>query len=452
MPEKMHINQNQNNLEKFIKDKKYKKAIAQVAVMHPAEIADIISNIEQEFSHPFISRLKINEIAEIIHYIDPIFRANILKDFKINKIADLLKNLSDDIATDILQSFPIEIEKKVLLKLPKRTTTAIDKLSIYEADTAGGRMTGQKISVKPNLTIFEVQEKIRSLKPDFRQPFYIYVVNEKEELIGTMNLRTLFSKSPNIQVADVTDKNVISVLYSTDQEEAARLLKQYNLLALPVLDKTKKLLGTVTHDDLVDILEQEATEDMYMLVGVDALEDLKSIRKSIRFRLPWLMVNLILVMIAAYTISIFENTLNQLSILAVFLPVIAGQGGNAGIQTLTVVVRSLALGRITLRDTFRLIKHELISGLIIGIITAFSVGLLTTIWMGNPILGLVVGVSLIASVLIGVLSGLLIPMGLTKLKQDPALSAGIWLTAITDLLGFLVYLTLATFLLKFLLN
>jgi magnesium transporter len=155
-------------------------------------------------------------------------------------------------------------------------------------------------------------------------------------------------------------------------------------------------------------------------------------------------------MIAAYIVALFEDTIDQMTILAAFLPVVAGQGGNAGIQTLTVVVRSLALGRISSRDTMKLIRHELISGLFIGLTTSIIASILAIIWLGNPILGLVIGLSLTINVIIGVLAGLLIPMGLTKLNQDPALSAGIWLTAITDLLGFLSYLTLATILLNYL--
>ena len=442
---------NIKNLQILIKDKSLKDAINLANNLHPAELAEIISvNANEEIINQLIDGLSIIKIAEIINYVDPIFRLKIVQELSVLKITEILQNISDDIATDILQALPSERSSLALKQLPKKTTSAIDKLSIYEADTAGGRMTGQKITVMPHQMINKVQEEIKAIKPDFRQPFYIYVVDENEKLLGTLNLRALFSTEPSTLVKDVIDKEIISVLDDADQEEAARLLKQYNLLALPVVDKNNCLVGTVTHDDLIDVLEEEATEDMYRIVGVNAQEDLLSIRKSIKFRLPWLIVNIILVMTAAYIVSIFEDTLNKMTILAAFLPVIAGQGGNAGIQTLTVVVRSLALGRITARDTFRLIKHELISGLFIGFTTSIIVSILSIIWLGNPTLGLVIGISLTISILIGVLAGLLIPMGLTKLNQDPALSAGIWLTATTDILGFLSYLTLATILLNYL--
>jgi magnesium transporter len=440
----------QNKLENLIKNRDFKHALAISDSLHPAEIAEVISIIDEEANNLFIAKLKTQVIAEIINYVDPIFRTKIIQNLKVKTISSVLKNLSDDIATDILQSLSTKKASLVLKQLPKNTSLAINKLSAYEADTAGGRMTGQKISVKPQQNIVEVQNQIRTMKPDFREPFYIYVIDKNQKLIGTMNLRALFATEPDVSVESVTDKDVISVLDTTDQEETARLLKQYNLLALPVVDKKNRLLGTVTHDDLVDVLEEEATEDMFRIVGVDAQEDLSSIRRSIRFRLPWLIVNLILVMIAAYIVALFEDTIDQMTILAAFLPVVAGQGGNAGIQTLTVVVRSLALGRISSRDTIKLIRHELISGLFIGLTTSIIVSILAIIWLGNPILGFVIGLSLTISVLIGVLAGLLIPMGLTKLNQDPALSAGIWLTAITDLLGFLSYLTLATILLNYL--
>ena len=239
----------QNKLENLIKNRDFKHALAISDSLHPAEIAEVISIIDEEANNLFIAKLKTQVIAEIINYVDPIFRTKIIQNLKVKTISSVLKNLSDDIATDILQSLSTKKASLVLKQLPKNTSLAINKLSAYEADTAGGRMTGQKISVKPQQNIVEVQNQIRTMKPDFREPFYIYVIDKNQKLIGTMNLRALFATEPDVSVESVTDKDVISVLDTTDQEETARLLKQYNLLALPVVDKKNRLLGTVTHDD-----------------------------------------------------------------------------------------------------------------------------------------------------------------------------------------------------------
>ncbi|MDO9446073.1 MAG: magnesium transporter, partial [Dehalococcoidia bacterium] len=199
-------------------------------------------------------------------------------------------------------------------------------------------------------------------------------------------------------------------------------------------------------DDLIDVLEEEASEDMYRMAGVHEEEDLSGVWGSVRHRLPWLMVNLVTALSAAWVVSVFEGTVEQVAILAAFLPVIGGQGGNAGIQTLTVVVRSMALGRIGLRDTTHLVWHETRVGLTVGVITGASVGLVAYAWQGNPWLGGVVMLAMIVNILVGQIAGVLIPMALEKFDQDPALSGGVWLTTATDLSGFFAFLGTATFL------
>ncbi|MDA0351569.1 MAG: magnesium transporter [Chloroflexi bacterium] len=240
----------------------------------------------------------------------------------------------------------------------------------------------------------------------------------------------------------------ISVPADTDQEEAARLLKQYKLLALPVVNERNHLLGALTADDLIDVLEDEATEDMFRIVGVSEDEDLRSIWRSVRHRLPWLTVNLVTVLAAGWIVSLFEDTVTRVAVLAAFLPVIGGMGGNAGIQTVTVVVRSLALGRLAIGDTVEVMKREMLGGMIVGVVTGGAVTILTVVWQGNPWLGAIVGLALFGNVVVGVVAGVLIPMTLHRLDQDPALSSGIWLTTATDLLGFLGFLGLAALLVE----
>ena len=335
------------------------------------------------------------------------------------------------------------MRRRVLEAVPVRQQHAIDVLLQHHEDSAGGRMTGRRIAMHPDRLAGEVIDELRSLRPDTEQPFYIYVTDEQDRLDGVLNLRSLITAPADTPIAELGSPDVVSVTADTDQEEAARVLKRYKLLSLPVVDDDGHLLGALTADDLIDVLEDEATEDMFRQVGVHKDEDLRSVMRSVRFRLPWLLVNLVTVLFAAFVVSLFEDTVARVAVLAAFLLVVAGQGGNAGIQTLTVVIRSLALGRFAGRNLTQVVAHELGAGLITGLVTGTAVGVVAMVWQGSAALGFVVGIALMANVLVGVLAGVLIPMGLQRLRQDPALSAGIWLTTATDVAGFLVFLSLA---------
>jgi magnesium transporter len=305
-------------------------------------------------------------------------------------------------------------------------------------------MTGQRIAVAPERTVREVIDFLRSLRPNTEQPFYVYITDAGNKLVGVLNLRWLITASPDTRVGPLAGAEVLSVTADTDQEEAARLLKRYNLLALPVVDEDGRLLGTVTADDLLDVLEDEATEDMYRIVGVGTEEDLRGIRTSVRNRLPWLAVNLGTALLAGFVVSLFEDTISRLALIAAFMPVIAGMGGNAGIQTVTVVVRSLALGRMSPRDALPVLRHELAVGLIIGGAIGIPIGVVGWLVNGNPTMGLIVGMAMMANITNGMVTGVLIPLLLYRLGQDPAISAGIWMTTFTDVIGFLMLLGLAT--------
>ncbi|MDA0256393.1 MAG: magnesium transporter [Chloroflexi bacterium] len=425
-------------------------ALAYARALHPAELAVALAGLDTGLRVELLRLLEPAEIAAALGFMEAHFRSGLLTPLDPPTIARVIDDVPDNVATDLVQSLPADVSAAVLLMCSPRVRRAIGDLASYPADTAGGRMTGQRVAVRPERTVVDVIAFLRSLRPDTRHPFYLYLTDEGERLLGVLNLRDLLTAAPETPVSQLAgaQATLISVQPDTDQEEAARLLKQYNLLALPVIDAESRLLGTVTHDDLLDVLEDEATEDMFRIVGVDEEEDLRSVRRSVRYRLPWLTVNMLTVLAAGFVVSLYEDTLTRVAVLAAFLPVVAGQGGNAGIQTLTVVVRSLALGRLTARSTLRVVAHELLTGLVMGVAIGLAVAVLAALWQGNPVLGVVVGVALAANMVVGVLAGVLIPMGLSRLQQDPALSAGIWLTTATDLLGFVVYLSLAALLIS----
>ena len=414
--------------------------------LHPAQLAEAFAGVDQEVTELLVQRLTPRELGASLTYLEPHYRDDLLVGLDPDRIANVLEHVADDVATDIVQELPDDIGREVLDAIPLRQQHAIGALMEHDEESAGGRMTGQLIAILPDRRAGEAIEELRSIQPDATQPFYVYIRDTDGRLGGVVNLRSLLLAPPETPIADLAVVDVVSVAASTDQEEAARLLKRYKLLSLPVVDDDGHLLGALTADDLIDVLEDEATEDMFRQVGVHEDEDLRSVRRSIRFRLPWLMVNLLTVLIAAVVVATFEDTVAQVALLAAFLPVVAGQGGNAGIQTLTVVVRSLAVGRLAGRNLWRVVLHEVTTGLVNGVVIGVAVGLAAWAWQGNTTLGLVVGIALAVNMLVGVIAGVLIPMGLQRFRQDPALSAGIWLTTATDVLGFLVFLSLATLL------
>ena len=418
-------------------------AIALARRLHPAQLAAGLTGIDHEVRDLLVRRLDPRRLGAALSYLEPHYRQRLLAGLAPGRIAAVLRGVPDDVATDAVRELPGEVGQRVLAAVPLRQQRAIGRLLEHDEDTAGGRMTGQHISMPPDRTAGEAIDDLRSLRPDAAQPFYVYVAGEDRRVEGVVNVRSLITARPDTPIARLASSGVVSVTAGTDQEEAARLLKRYKLLALPVVDGEGRLLGAITADDLIDVLEDEATEDMFRQVGVHEREDLRSVARSVRFRLPWLLVNLATVLLAAFVVALFEDTVARAAVLAAFLPVVAGQGGNAGIQTLTVVIRSLAIGRLGGHNLWRVVWREAATGAVNGLAVGAAIALIAWLWQGSAALGAVVGLALFANMLVGVLAGVLIPMGLRRFRQDPALSAGIWLTTATDVIGFAVFLGLA---------
>lgn len=422
-------------------------AIALLSEMRPAEAAVILEQLSGDDLAEVVSGMESDVVSGAIEYATAATRTEIARHLDAETLTETLESIPDDIAADMVQEMGEQAAADAMDSLSDERRGEIEQLLSYGDETAGGRMTGQVITVAPDLTAGGAIQQLRDSQADASKPFYLYVTTPDRSLLGVLNVRALITAQPDIPVKDLMTADVISVEAETDQEEAAHILQRHNLLALPVVNRVGHLLGTITSDDLIDVLEEEATEDFYRLALVHEDEDLRGVWSSVRNRLPWLTVNLVTAMAAAFVVASFESTLAQVAILAAFLPVIGGQGGNAGIQTLTVVIRSLAIERISPRDTPALLLHEMWVGLIVGTATGLMVGVVAFAWRGNPWLGLVVLAALAANTLVGALSGVLIPMALQRLKQDPALSGGIWLTTATDLSGFFAFLGTATLLL-----
>jgi len=281
--------------------------------------------------------------------------------------------------------------------------------------------------------------------------FYVYVVDDHEHLVGVVPLRRLITADPATPVHAIRQPDVLSVPADMDQEEVARLVTKHNLLAVPVVSRDNRLLGTITVDDVIDVIHEEATEDIHRLGGVAADENIfDPAPRVVRRRLFWLLVNLPTALLAATVVGLFEPSIQALAALAVFMPIVAGMGGNAGIQTFTVIVRAIALGDLTLANTRRVLLREALIGLANGAGTGLVAGLVAYLWKGDPLLGLILGLAMVTNMLVAALAGTLVPVALKLLRVDPAVASGVIVTTFTDCAGFLSFLGLATLFLRFL--
>ncbi len=312
-------------------------------------------------------------------------------------------------------------------------------------------MTTEYIALRGDLTILDALKKVKQIGPKTEVIETIFVLNEKKELVGTADLRDLLLAPEEHQLYEITDKNMIFVHPEVDQEEVALLVSKYDLKAIPVVNKKNALLGIVTVDDIIDVIVEEQTEDMLRLGGVNEEDRVDSpLLTSVRKRLPWLFVNLATAFLASFTVGLFEDVIAQVVALAAAMPIVAGMGGNAGTQSLSVVIRSIALGELDLKRDWKLIFKEASLGMINGAATGIVTGLILYMKYGNPYLGLIIFVAMIGNLVIAGFFGFLIPLVLKSIGTDPALASAIFLTTATDVFGFFLFLGLAKTFLNFL--
>jgi magnesium transporter len=305
------------------------------------------------------------------------------------------------------------------------------------------------VALNEGISVAQAIDYLRVLRPPADKAYYLYVIDTDRRLQGTVSIRDLIVSAPKTTLAEITQRDAHAVTTATDQEEVARTLQRYNLLAVPVLDEQGRLEGVSTADDLIDVLQEEATEDMYRMVGLDEEERvLGPISKSIRRRIPWLLVNLLTAFAAAAVVAPFEGTISKAASLAVFMPVIAGHAGNTGTQVATLVVRGLALDEVKMSDFGTILRKELVFGLVHGALAGVMTAGLALIISFSPWLGLVVFAALVLNVIAAGMMGAVIPLVLKKWGSDPALASSIWLTTFTDMLGFVMLLGFGTLLLS----
>ncbi|MFC1515738.1 magnesium transporter [Thermodesulfobacteriota bacterium] len=368
---------------------------------------------------------------------------------QLEDIVEVLEHMPADDVADLIGRLPEGKSKAILDKMEKEGSEEVEGLLRYRDDTAGGIMVPDFIALREDTTAKEAIASLQKEHLDVEMPFYLYAVDEYGNLVGVSSLRQLVVVPQDTLLKDFMSTDVFSVETSMDQEEVAKIVARYDILAVPVVDQTNKLVGIVTVDDVIDILREEATEDILKMAGVSGEEfvETQSVIRSTRIRLPWLFASCLGGIIAFYIIGHFEASLQKFAYLAAFIPVIMGMGGNIGTQSSTIVVRGLATGRLNIRDLWSVVFKELTVGLILGLIYGILVGMVAQISYSMEMLALSVGFAVISSMSIAAFVGSLVPMAFARVNIDPAVATGPFVTTSIDIISVFLYFYIATSLL-----
>jgi magnesium transporter len=419
--------------------------------MHPADLADRLQRLDADEARALLRQLPADKAAAALAEIEEGRLPDLLEAFDAAHLAEILQRMPPNVAADLLQHVSPAMRRNALTQLPAQAADGLRALLRYPEDTAGGVMSNRFIALREDMTVEQVRELLhrRAQEERMEEIGYLYVTDAQQRLVGIVSLRDLVFSRTEQRMSNIMNRDVKFVRVDADQEELARQFEHYHFLGLPVLDADGKLAGVVKASDALEVANEEATEDMQLMVGLSGEERaLTPWHHSIKRRLPLLYINLATAFLAASVVSYFQSTIAKWTALAVFLPIIAGQGGNAGMQTLTVIIRDLALGELKLGDGSRALLKEIILGILNGFAIGLVVGLIGWWWKGSFILGAVAGAAMLLNMLAAALAGVSIPLGLKMLRLDPALASSIFLTTVTDVAGFFFFLGLATIGLK----
>ena len=416
-----------------------------VPKLRPAEIVELMAHLRKPDQLRFLRLLfDVRMAAPTITELPAELAKELIGEFPNDAIAEMTRRLSPDDAVDLLAYLPEERQEQVLELFNERERWALERLRLYDEDTAGGRMTTEYIALSGEMTAAEALDSLRQ-KYEKSDLLDIYVTDDHNHLTGILPLRSLVFASGQTHIKNLMVPDPVTVQPDTPQEDVANLVSDFDLMAVPVVDEENKILGVVTFDDVLEVMEEEATEDMYHLAGLDTAERVFSpVSRSVRLRVPWLLINLATALLAALTVSLFKESISKFVALAVLMPIVANLGGNAGSQSLTVVVRGLALGELEFASRWKAILKEVSVGFCTGSINGLIMALIAYLWYGSLWLSSILFVAMIANMLLAGLFGAVVPLLLNWADKDPALGSHILVTTVTDVGGFFIFLGLAT--------
>jgi magnesium transporter len=416
-----------------------------VAELHEADLGDLIEALEPEDRPRLVELTGADFDFSALNEVDDTVREEILDELEPETVAEGVRELESDDAVELLEGLDEEDQEEILEKLPHSERAALERSLLYPENSAGRRMQTEFIAVPPDWTVGQAIDYMRDT-PDLPERFYeIYAVDGAQHWQGAVSLDALLRARRPVPLADLIDEDRRRVSVMDDQEEVARLFGKYNLVAAPVVDTANRLVGVITIDDVVDVIEEEADEDLKALGGVTSDEELSdSVWTIAKGRFNWLLVNLATAFLASSVLGLFEGQLEKMVALAVLAPIVASQGGNAATQTMTVAVRALATRELGSNNAFRVVIREGLVGLVNGLAFAIITGVAAVAWFKIPGLGVVIGLAMLCNLIAGALGGILIPMVLERVRADPAVASGTFVTTVTDVVGFFSFLGIAT--------
>ncbi|WP_207461145.1 magnesium transporter [Azospirillum sp. SYSU D00513] len=421
------------------------EARALIEPLHAADTADLIERIGPDERAPLIELLRPGFDAEILAHLNHDLREELFGLFEPKELAAAVAELETDDAVDLIEDLDEETRAQILENLPAAERVLVQENLGYEEYTAGRLMQRDLVAVPQFWTVGRTIDYVRAATEELPEDFYdIFVVDPMHRVVGAVPLSRLLRQKRSTRIADLVTEEVDTVPATMGQEEVANLFRHYALVSAPVVDASGRLLGVITVDDVVHIIDEEAEDDLLKLGGVSGDTSVyQRVRETVKSRASWLLVNLFTAFMAAGVISLFEETIQTIVALAVLMPIVASMGGNAGTQTLTVAVRSLATHELSSSNAARVVGKEALVGLLNGLIFAVLVGLIAWGWFG-PMIGAVIACAMVINLFVAGLFGVLIPLGLEKLNVDPAVASSVFLTTITDVVGFFAFLGLAT--------
>lgn len=437
---------------KNLKELRKKEFQLLIDELHPYDIANVYKNLPEKHRHKFVTFLTTRQIASLIQELESDLQMEILHKLGIERSSHIMNLMENDDLADLLGNLDVNEIQDFLSSMKADESKSVQSLMQYDRDTAGGIMTNRFVWIPKVYTVRDAVEKLKTFAGFAENIYYLYVIDEEKKLVGVVSYRDLLLAEMHEKIEEIMYSRVISVPAETDQEEVARTMERYDFIAVPVIDEQERLIGIVTVDDVLDVLIEEANEDIEKLSATGKSIDFQTSALVASYRrLPWLILLLFIGILSGSIISTFEGTIEKAVALTYFMPMIAGMTGNTGTQSLAVVVRGLVSHDIDRPTIVRLILREFGVGFIIGITCGILISIVAYLWKGNIILGLVVGSSLFFTLIIGTLAGTLIPLLLYRFKVDPAVASGPLITTLNDIFSLFVYFGTATMFLSHLL-
>ncbi|MDM8533439.1 magnesium transporter [Clostridiaceae bacterium HSG29] len=441
-------------IKSLIAFKEFDALLEYLESLHYIDIADIMDEFDKEEKNTLFELIPVEFASGILEELEPKAFSNLLKDLDDRKKHLILDEMSQDDIVDKLEDLSDERIIEIFKHMDIEDSRMIKKLLAYESDVAGGLMTGEFISMVEDITKSEALEYLKSNAPDAETIYYTFVVDNQRKLVGVLSLRDLILAENDTKIVEIMHRNVISVNVYDDQEEVAQVVSKYDLLAVPVVNNFDKIVGIITVDDIIDVIEEEATEDIMKFAGTtenDTSEEntvFENIISSTKSRLPWLIITVFGGLLSASIVREFQGVLNANTVLALFMPLLAGMGGNVGTQSSTITVRNIAVGSIETKDIPITLFHEITVGIIVGIICAILVAIASFILNGELIISMIVGISMTANIITAATIGTVVPLVFKKINIDPAVASAPFITTTVDITGLTIYFSMATFLIS----